>query len=214
MTEREPDHRSLADRLLAKRVVLVLVLVGAAILLVSGSRVWVDGSVRDTVLGNSALHGTGSQVAKGVLGAALVGAAAAVASATAGRVVRVVAALATVLAAVLSLVVVVRVLADPGDALGELAATSTGHTGSIAAEGTVTVWPWIAGVASVAMGIGGVLALAAGRRWSGLSRRYDAPSAQPPARSAWDRLTEGDDPTDEPGGRSTPEGRRRPDDSS
>jgi hypothetical protein len=195
-----------ADRVLSKRVVLVLVLVGAAVLLVTGSRVWLGGNVDDTVLGASAIHGTGSQVAKGVLGAALVGAAAAVAAATAGRVVRIIAALATTLAAVLALVVVIRILLDPGASLGELAATTTGRTGTVAASGEVTVWPWIAAVASLAMGVGGALALAAGRRWTGLSKRYDAPAARPRARSAWDQLSQGSDPTQEDAGADLPDG--------
>ncbi|WP_137122016.1 Trp biosynthesis-associated membrane protein [Segeticoccus rhizosphaerae] len=215
--DEQPGRRNgWTDRLLSKRVVLVLVLVGAAVLLVTGSRVWLEGNVDDTVLGASAIHGTGSQVAKGVLGAALVGAAAAVAAATAGRLVRVVAALATTLAAALALVVVIRILLDPGASLGELAATTTGRTGTVPASGHATVWPWIAAAASLAMGVGGVLALAAGRRWSGLSKRYDAPAAQPRARSAWDQLSEGSDPTrDDAGrdvpGRPKPEGRHRGD---
>lgn len=69
-------------RLTSKRTVLLLVLLAAGVLLVSGSRVWVNGSVDDPVLGASILHGTGSQVARGVLAAALVGAAAVVAAAT------------------------------------------------------------------------------------------------------------------------------------
>lgn len=207
-------------RLTRKRTVLLLVLLGAAVLLVSGSRVWVEGRVDDPVLGASVLHGTGSKLARGVLAAALVGAAAAVAAATAGRAVRVVAAVATVVAALLGAVVVVRLLTDPSTALGELAATSTGRTGRIHATGSTTVWPWIALVACVAMGLGGVAALVGGGRWRGLSSAYDAPVAaagggaggggaadqtdrvQPQARpvSAWEQLSQGEDPT-------APEGR-------
>ena len=89
-------------RLTSKRTVLLLVLLTAGVLLVSGSRVWVNGSVDDPVLGAGMLHGTGSQVARGVLAAALVGAAAVVAAATSGRIVRRLAAAVVVLAGALA----------------------------------------------------------------------------------------------------------------
>ena len=196
------------DRLTSKRVVLVLVLVSASVILVSGSREWVSGSVDDAVLGATALHGRGSDVAPGALAAALVGLASAVAAATAGTVVRVIAACATLLAAVLGAAVVIAVLADPSGALGTLAAAGTGRGGTVAAQGRVEGWAWVALAAALAMGVGGVGALAGGRRWRGLSSRYDAPVAggvgrpNPPGEpgagheSAWDQLSRGNDPTD------------------
>ena len=108
------------------------------VLLVSGSRVWVTGSVDDPVLGAGMLRGTGSQVARGVLAAALVGAAAVVAAATSGRVVRRLAAAVVVLAGVLGTAVVASVVADPDGALGRVAATGTGRTGDVPAHGSVT----------------------------------------------------------------------------
>lgn len=167
-------------RLTSKRVILLLVLLGAGVLLVTGSRTWLEGSVSDAVLGASMVHGTGSQVAPGVLAAALVGAASAVAAATAGRVVRVVASVAALLAGVLALVVIGIVVADPGAALGRLAASSTGRTGSVPAHGTLTVWVWVAGFAALAVALGGLAALVGGRHWAGLSSRYDAPSPAAP----------------------------------
>ncbi|HET7305259.1 MAG TPA: Trp biosynthesis-associated membrane protein [Segeticoccus sp.] len=189
------------ERLLSKRVVLVVVLLAAAFLLVSGSRTWVEGRVEGSVLGATALHGTGTDVAKGVLGAALVAAAAAIAAATGRRIVRWVGGVAIVLAAVLGGISVMQLVSEPGRALGRLAATSTGRTGDISATGSPTVWPWLALAACVLLALGGVATLAAGRRWSGLSSSYDAPAggAGAPARrrveSDWDRLSRGEDPT-------------------
>lgn len=205
------------DRLTGKPMVLVLVLVSASVILVSGSREWVRGSVDDAVLGATALQGTGSELAPGVLAAALVGLASAVAAATSGTVVRVIAAGAALLAAVLGAVVVISVIADPGGALGELAASGTGRTGTVAAHGRVGPWAWVALAAALVMGFGGLGALVGGRRWRGLSSRYDAPVAgkatksgpagsgtatsgpageQATAReSAWDQLSRGQDPT-------------------
>lgn len=205
-TNRLTDHRTdrVTHRLTSKRMVLVLVLLSGSVILVSGSREWVQGSVDDAVLGAGVLHGKGSEVAPGAMAAALVGLASAVAAATSGAVVRVLAAGAALLAAVLGAAVVVSVLADPGGALGGLAAAGTGRSGTLAAHGRVGAWAWVALAAMLAMGVGGLGALVGARCWRGLSSRYDAPVSlvvsQParPARrpeSAWDRLSRGEDPT-------------------
>ena len=197
------------DRITSKRMVLVLVLRGASVILVSGSREWVSGSVGDAVLGASTLHGRGSDVAPGALAAAMVGLASAVAAATAGNKVRVVAACAALLAAVLGAAVIISILVDPGGALGKLAAAGTGRSGTVAAYGQAGSWVWVALLATIAMGFGGLGALVGARRWNGLSSRYDAPAtgrasdsdvASEPARrreSEWDQLTRGEDPTAE-----------------
>lgn len=188
----------MSDRLTSKRAVLVLVLLAASVALVSGSREWVSGSVDDVVLGTSALHGRGSDLAPGVMAAALVGLASAVVAATSGRVVRVVAACSALAAAVLGASVVIAVLADPSAALGRLAAAGTGRGGTLVAEGRVGGWAWAALAAMLVMGAGGLAALLGGSRWHGLSSRYDAgePAAvQTPETSAWDQLSRGEDPT-------------------
>ncbi|MGZ4783585.1 MAG: Trp biosynthesis-associated membrane protein, partial [Oryzihumus sp.] len=92
---------------------------------------------------------------------------------------------------------------------------------------------WVAGLAALAVTLGGLAALAGGRRWAGLSSRYDVPSpaaaavpgshddagspgagspggarepesgASPAPRrperevSAWERISRGEDPTQE-----------------
>jgi hypothetical protein len=186
------------DRLTSKRTVLVLVTSAASVILVSGSREWVSGSTSDVVLGVSALHGSGSEVAPAALAAALVGLASAVAAATAGSVVRVIAACSAVMAAVLGAAVVISVVVDPSGALGRRAVAGTGRTGTVAASGHVGGWAWVALAAMLIMGIGGLSALAGRRRWHGLSSRYDAAAeAGGPAASAsaWDQLSRGEDPT-------------------
>ena len=197
------------NRLTTKRVVLLLVLVSAVAILVSGSREWVSGSIDDPVLGVSAVRGNGSNVAPGALATALVGLASAVAVATSGRVVRVIAASAALLAAVLGAAVVIGVVVDPAGALGRLAAAGTGRTGTAATQSRVGSWAWVALVATLLMGVGGLGALLGGRRWSSLSSAYDAPVADVASRrdpagppvsshdSAWDQLSRGEDPTAE-----------------
>jgi hypothetical protein len=186
------------DRMTSKRTVLVLVLAAASIILVSGSREWVSGSVEDVVLGASALQGRGSEIAPGALAAALVGLAAAVAAATSGRVVRLVAACSALTASVLGATVIISVLVDPGGALGALAAAGTGRSGTVVAHGHVGGWAWAALAAMLVMGLGAVGALVGGRRWHGLSSRFDAgepDTGDASTASAWDRLSRGDDPT-------------------
>jgi hypothetical protein len=183
------------DRLTSKRLVLILVLGAACAILVSGSREWVQGSVDDAVLGASQLRGRGAEVAPGAMAAALVGLASAVAAATSGPVVRVVASCSALLAAVLGATVVISVLADPGGALGAMAAAGTGRSGTLVADGGAGAWAWVALLAMVVMGAGGLAAMAGGRRWQGLSSRYDAGEPAPGQGSTWDQLSRGEDPT-------------------
>jgi hypothetical protein len=193
----------------SKAFVIVTALLGAGLLLVSGSRVWVRGTA-DVLLGPTRIEGTGSQVASGVVALALVAAAAAVASTTAGPIVRRLTLSALTLAALGELVLVGGVLLDPGAALGEVAARSAGRTGTVETHASATVWPWLCLVGVgllVAAAIGGWLGA---KRWRGLGARYETPGATAGARgqrvpSAWDRLDAGDDPTvgEDPGGRPT-----------
>ena len=199
------------ERLSSKRTVLVLVLVSASLILVSGSRHWVSGSIGDAALGATVLNGKGSDVAPGALAAALVGLASAVAATTAGPVVRLIAATSALLAAVLGAGVAVSVLVDPDGALGELAAAGTGRTGVVIGHGQAGSWAWVALAATLVMGLGGLGALVGSRRWDGLSSRYDAPvpgQTSPPdegpragvekprgRESDWDQISRGEDPT-------------------
>lgn len=202
----------MTNTLTSKRMVLVLMLTSAAVILISGSRVWVSGSAGDTVLGASVLNGRGSDVAPGALAAALVGLASAVAAATAGTVVRVIAASSAMLAAVLGVVVIISILTDPGGALGALAAAGTGRSGSVLAHGQSGTWAWVALAATLVMGFGGFCALVGASRWNGLSSRYDPPVADQTERTSplsstgdpgrrrdmeWDQLSRGEDPTSE-----------------
>lgn len=188
------------SRLTSKLVVVLLALLGSGILLASGGRIWVNGTVDDAVLGASRISGTGTEVASGVVALALVGAAAALASATGGAVVRRLTLAVLALAGIAEAVIAARVALAPEDPLGTIAAKAAGRTGSIEAHATVTAWPWICVVAGALL----VLAAAAGwmgaARWRGLGARYEAPTTSAGARGQrvatdWDRLDAGDDPT-------------------
>ena len=184
----------------SKLTVILHALVGAGVLLTSGGRTWVTGTVDDPVLGSSRILGTGSELATGVVALALVAAAAALASATSGPVVRRLTLAVLALTGVGVAFVAARVALDPEQALGAVAARSLGRTGTIETNASATSWPWIAVVASVLLVLAAVAGWFGASSWRGLGARYEAPGAAAGPRgqrvaSDWDRLDAGDDPT-------------------
>lgn len=183
-----------------KSGVVLLAVIGAGLLLVSGSRTWVTGTVDDAVLGASRVTGTGTQVASGVVALALAALAAAIASTTSGPVVRRVTLVLLLLAAVGEAVFVGRVLLDPSGVLGSMAAASTGRTGTIETRASVTAWPWAALAAALLLVVAAVGGWLGSPRWRGLGARYETPTDRAGARgqrvgSDWDQLDAGEDPT-------------------
>jgi uncharacterized membrane protein (TIGR02234 family) len=184
----------------SKATVVLLALLGALVVLVSGSRDWVRGTVQDP-LGTSQIVGTGTQVASGLAALALVGAAAALASATSGRVVRRVA-LAVLAVSALGLGFLAgRVLRDPSGVMGSVAARAMGRTGSVETHVSVTVWPGLCLVAALLLLVAAVGGWVGAASWRGLGARYEAQGATATGArgqrvaSDWDRLDAGDDPT-------------------
>ena len=184
----------------SKAFVVVLAVLGAGLLLISGSRTWVTGTVDDAVLGASRVGGTGSEVASGVVGLALAAGAAALASTTAGRVLRRVTLAVLTVAALAAGYLAARVALDPAAALGSVAARAAGRTGSLETHAGATAWPWLALAACVLLLLAAVGGWRGARHWRGLGARYESPSTTTGPRgqrvgSDWDRLDAGDDPT-------------------
>ncbi len=184
------------------RLAVLLVLVGAALVLLAAGRVWLDLVVPQSApLPPRSLTRTGSQLVSalsplGLLG--LAGVAALAATRSRGRSLVGLLLLAGGLGVVvttalgLSRGVGAALRADP-QARGLLAPPGLGFTG----------WPWLAVAGGVLLAAGGLLVAARGRHWAGLSGRYDAPQArQPravePAVATWDALDRGEDPTGSP----------------
>ena len=200
------------NRLSHKGSVALLALLGAAGLLVSGFRPWVSGTVDDAVLGASTISATGAEVAPGLSAAALAIAAAAIAVLAAGRIARVVAMLGYGACLLLAVGLTVNVLLDPAGALGPVAASRVGRTGSVETVAEPTLWPWVALLAVVLGALGLVGALVGRRRWGGAPTRYEvartddghvAGARGQRVGSDWDELSAGRDPTDEEVERST-----------
>ncbi|MBM6546509.1 Trp biosynthesis-associated membrane protein [Janibacter sp. YIM B02568] len=201
---------SAVDRLTRKPVVLLLAVLGALVALAASRGVWIEGTVVD-IAGTTRAEATGTEAAAGLAGLALVGAAAAVAAVTSGRVGRIVAALALVAVVAAIGVLVGRVVLDPEGILGTVAGSRSGTSATLDATATTTPWPWVAALAVIPFALAALGALLAGTRWqalgasAGRSETDRTESAGTTADSSdWERLSEGDDPTDE-----DPDGRAR-----
>jgi uncharacterized membrane protein (TIGR02234 family) len=198
---RRPDRRSLA-------LMLLLTVLGAAVVLLAAGQTWAHGDVtlQSTRLRLSA---SGSETS-GLPGAlALVAMAAAVAVFTVRGVAR------AVVGALLALsgagVAVSALLAATGaGALDSKAAHAVGLTRATATGVGHTLWPWVGALGGVLLILGGLLVLARGRDWPGMSSRYDAPGTatgrpraaakratpdQETPADLWKAMDRGEDPT-------------------
>lgn len=180
------------------RLAVLLVLLGAALVLLAGARDWVAAVVPAAPpLPARRLARTGGELAAGLRPLGLLGLAG-------------VAALAGTRARGRLAVGAVLLAAGVGAVAATLAVLGRGAADAVPQAGGFTSWPYAALLGGVLLGLGGLLVLVRGRRWAALSTRYDAPAARegagaappaasaPPARpevAAWDALDRGEDPT-------------------
>ncbi|RDG34516.1 TIGR02234 family membrane protein [Streptomyces corynorhini] len=106
--------------------------------------------------------------------------------------------------------------ASDRSALDEKAAKTTGDTAATIHALSHTAWPYVTAAGSVLILLAGLLALVYGRRWPGMSGRYERPAGSGPAATApgrgarrapvvdpdrpedlWKALDRGEDPTRE-----------------
>ncbi|HEY9388223.1 MAG TPA: Trp biosynthesis-associated membrane protein [Mycobacteriales bacterium] len=186
---------------------------GAGLVLLGGGREWVDVTVsRPSPLPSIVVAASGNTVEPAVTALGLVGLAGVVgllATRRAGRLV-----LGGLLALV-GLAVLVRALphlAAPSrqGALDLVAAQ--GRTVGVLSDAPVSavahpIWPVLTALGGLGLVAAGVLSLWRGRRWPGMSSRYDAPAGRSPAPAdaatgvrsdaeLWDALDNGRDPTE------------------
>lgn len=178
------------------QLALLLVLAGAALVLLSSGRPWVDLVLdQPPPLPSRTLTRTGGDVVAalsplGVLG--LAGVAALAATRGLGRVL--LGALLLIAGAAACVATVAALTAGAQAALGsdvQPAGPAVGFTG----------WPYPALAGGLLLTVGGWVVAARGRRWAALSERYEAPASRaerPAARpevEAWEALDRGEDPT-------------------
>jgi uncharacterized membrane protein (TIGR02234 family) len=196
--------RTSRERLL----VLALGVLGAALALLAASRTWLTVTVNDPLAAGARLHPSGHDAAALVPAAALVALAASIAAVTMRQVGRYVAGLLLVAAGAAIGAATVSVLTHPVNAAADAIRRATGRTGDLAATATAGGWPYVAVLAAVPIVLAGAVTIVRGRRWSGLSGRYDAPvpgetgggevppgAASADSGDAWDAVTRGEDPT-------------------
>ncbi|WP_347351318.1 Trp biosynthesis-associated membrane protein [Intrasporangium sp.] len=190
-----------------KRAAVLAVAVPAAALAALTTRGWAVGHAND-VLSQGAIAVTGTEAMPAVIGLAIVAVAALVALLTGGRAIRAAAAALLLASALGALALVLLVALRPEQVVADAVARELARTTAPAATGAATVVVWVAVAVAALLVVGAVLAASWSRRWAGLGSRYERGSPPPAgprgqARSAWDELTDGQDPT---AGREPPDG--------
>ncbi|MEV7423768.1 MULTISPECIES: TIGR02234 family membrane protein [unclassified Streptomyces] len=154
---------------------LLLGAVGAAVVLIASGQTWAGGTA--AVGGGSVpLDANGRDITGVPAALAVVGLAALVAVFAVRRAGRLlVAALLALSGAGAALAAFLG--ASDRSALDGMAAKTTGDTAATVHALSHTAWPYVTSVGSVLILLAGVLALVYGRRWPGMSGRYERPGA-------------------------------------
>ena len=182
---------------------IVLILVGAAGVLIASTQTWAIATVEGTDITAS-----GSQALALLQPLALAGLALTLALALVGKVTRFIfAALAVVIGVALCAISIPVATSSPVSAVARAVTDHTGIAGiegvsSVVSHISFTVWPLVTIIAAVVLTLGGLLALVTGAAWRKGTSRYDAQRAAAhssdgplDAVHSWDDLTRGDDPS-------------------
>ena len=187
------------------RLAVLLCLVGAGLLLIATSRVWVsfaDSQQLTTSAVRTQVHG--SLIAPGVRALGLVALAGVVALAATRRLGRVLVGALLLLAGLGAVLVVARVL---GDDLAQRAVQAQSEHEQLTGLRMLTNlqvhrrWPVLALLAGSLVALSGLLVAVRGRRWASLSATYQVPAARVEVvepvgdKAVWDALDDGRDPT-------------------
>ncbi len=210
----------------SKAPAVLLVLGGGLLAVLAGSRTWLT-AVPQAGAGVTSVAISGREAAPGGIALGLVAAAGAVVLATSGRVVRHVVAVVLVAAGAGIAASGLWLGVDRAALVADALARATGATGNrLVLSSEPTAWPVVGVAAGVLVLAGAVVAGVRARRWSGPSRRFEAPAAtaavvtaaaatapevpaapgagadaireRDRALDAWDALSAGADPTDDP----------------
>lgn len=178
-------------------------LVGAAGLLVlafASSQVWFETQVISSGRGSALISVAGSDSTRLTTAAALLAGAALLGGLIGATAVRRLAAVLLITAGVLGAIAVLTAVTDPESAVQSAVTDRTGVVGAteeLAVQ--VTAWPWSALTGAVCLVGAGVLRLITGAQRSERERdaRTEAPTSRGVRRGDWERLSEGEDPTED-----------------
>ena len=187
------------------RLAVLFCLLGAGLLLLALSRVWVSFSDSQQLTASAVRTGVhGTLIAPGARALGLVALAGVVALAATRRLGRLLVGVLLILAGVGAILVVARVL---GDDLVQRAVSAQAEHDQLPGLRRLTdlsaqrTWPALAIVGAALVAIAGLLVSVRGRRWATLSDAYRPPATRslPAApvgeKAVWDALDRGDDPT-------------------
>jgi uncharacterized membrane protein (TIGR02234 family) len=178
------------------QLAVVLCLVGSAAVLVAASRSWVGLRMPAAApLPSHTLRVSGAHLAPGARPLALLGLAGVAALLATRKLGRLVVGALVAVAGLGVVAVIVRVLADPAQALARSEPLRLDPR--VAGRPDLGAWPYLALLGGLLIAAGGVLIAVRGRRWATLAARYDAPATPEPVgeESVWAALDRGEDPT-------------------
>ncbi len=154
----------------------LLAAAGAGLILASDSRAWADGTVTSPV--RLSVEASGSSLTSLPYALGLAGLAGAVALFAVRRIGRYLVGAVLATAGLGTVAVVAANLGKlDGTTLARAAAQTVGTAGAQIGDVTNTAWPYVTIVGGVLIALGGILTLARGRSWSGLSNRYEVAPA-------------------------------------
>jgi uncharacterized membrane protein (TIGR02234 family) len=150
-----------------------------------------------------AVDPTGRTLAPSVAGLALVALAGGIALAATRGFSRLVTAAILTVAGVGIVVSTMAVRSSLAESVAPEIARAVGRTGLTPSELSGTLWPWVAIVGGLLVAAAGIAGLVRGRRWPGMSQRYDAPASARDrsqtsasgSESMWQAQDRGEDPT-------------------
>ena len=203
----KPSRAGTREKVLAA----LLAAAGAGLILMSDGRGWADATVTAPV--RLSVEASGSSLTSLPYALGLAGLAGAVALFAVRRIGRYLVGLVLLGAGVGTAAAVVANLGHlDGATLSKAAEQTLGASAAQIGSVTNTAWPYVTIAGGVLVALSGLLTLARGRSWTGLSNRYEvapaasaagAPAPEPVARAAaepnsrelWDALNRGADPT-------------------
>lgn len=184
-----------------KSTLILLAVLAALAVFGTTTQTWIHVGIGQGEVAQTDLDIPGSKAAVAVSALALVALAGALATSIAGKIARIVTTAIVFLGAAGIAAVVVGILADPVAAAMTEVGAATGIEGQ-GSNATTTIFPVLAIVAAVVLGVAALLIMWFGRNWS-VRTKYDAANEAPAGASAepvdeidrWDQLSRGEDPT-------------------